>query len=412
MHQRKNKLAKSNSAFTLLELLIVIAILAVLATIAIIVLNPAELIKQTNDSRRFADLSSIKKSLDLYILQNGSLPSTTLDPNKLYVSIPQTSCPSDVGVNWKCSTTPTLINGNGWIPVDFTKIAGGSTLSTLPLDPINNSTTYQFYYFVVSSDFKTYELMAAPESSINRLSGSQDKTSTDGGSNSVLYETGTNLTLSPISDSGLVGWWKLNDGNGNTVQDSSGNNHPGTLGGSSLPTWQAGASCKLSSCLSFNTNYVNVPNAGGFSVPNGHTIMAWFKPNALASNTNIIESLYLPYISFHASGNKAFHSAYINSTQINVEGSTLVSTGNWYHIAGTYDNTNEVVYLNGQADGNNSVSGTDAIHWIRMCIGAFPSGADNGSCDQGWANGVINDVRIYNRPLSPAEIKVIYNGMK
>ena len=43
--------------FTLIELLVVIAILAVLATAVVLVLNPAELLKQGRDSTRISDLS-------------------------------------------------------------------------------------------------------------------------------------------------------------------------------------------------------------------------------------------------------------------------------------------------------------------------------------------------------------------
>ena len=53
--------------FTLLELLIVIAILAILATATILVLNPAELLKQARDSQRVTDIANLNSALSLYV---------------------------------------------------------------------------------------------------------------------------------------------------------------------------------------------------------------------------------------------------------------------------------------------------------------------------------------------------------
>ena len=55
------------SVFTLIELLVVIAILAVLATAVVVVLNPAELLKQGRDSTRLSDFSAIHSAIAFYL---------------------------------------------------------------------------------------------------------------------------------------------------------------------------------------------------------------------------------------------------------------------------------------------------------------------------------------------------------
>ncbi|KKU14411.1 MAG: hypothetical protein UX23_C0018G0001, partial [Parcubacteria group bacterium GW2011_GWB1_45_9] len=49
--------------FTLIELLIVIGLLAILSTVAVLVINPAELLRQARDSQRVSDLGTVHSAL-------------------------------------------------------------------------------------------------------------------------------------------------------------------------------------------------------------------------------------------------------------------------------------------------------------------------------------------------------------
>jgi len=78
----------SCQSFTLIELLIVIGILAILAAVVIIVLNPAEFLKQARDSRRLEELSTINRALGQYLANGNTYLGET---NTVYVSIPDSS---------------------------------------------------------------------------------------------------------------------------------------------------------------------------------------------------------------------------------------------------------------------------------------------------------------------------------
>lgn len=188
--------------FTLIELLIVVGILAVLATVVVLVLNPAELFKQARDARRVEDLSSIRGALNLYLatvsspdLDGGTSTCTTL-------CYAQTSgiaanCGGRHGTKTSTIDTTREVDSNGWIPVAFTGVTGGSPLGTLPIDP-TNSTTY-FYTYACDNSALTFEIDANMESSRYAASGSDDVETTDGGSmNSgatAVYETGNDPGL-------------------------------------------------------------------------------------------------------------------------------------------------------------------------------------------------------------------------
>jgi prepilin-type N-terminal cleavage/methylation domain-containing protein len=88
----QNLLKRNLGGFTLLELLIVIGILAILSTTVMIVINPADLLARTRDSRRIGDLSTLNSAINLFVsfYSNVSLG----DPNTVYLSLPsdQSNC--------------------------------------------------------------------------------------------------------------------------------------------------------------------------------------------------------------------------------------------------------------------------------------------------------------------------------
>ena len=58
---------KRKRSFTLIELLVVIGILAILATIVVLVINPAERLAQTRDSKRLHDLKILQSAINLTV---------------------------------------------------------------------------------------------------------------------------------------------------------------------------------------------------------------------------------------------------------------------------------------------------------------------------------------------------------
>ena len=226
------------SSFTLIELLIVLGILAVIATVAILALNPQELIKQARDTQRMADLATLNKALAVYQSSGQmSLGSATT----VYVSVPanQTNC-SDLGLptlpsgyTYACVTSSTLrsVNGTGWIPLAFSSVSYGAPLEKLPVDPINTTTTRNYYIYIPGG---SWELATAMESAKFKMGGGADQASKDGGPYPGLYEEGTNLSLLPIDygDSSLVGYWKFDEGGTpTTATDYSGSNTVGSWAG-------------------------------------------------------------------------------------------------------------------------------------------------------------------------------------
>ena len=76
----KSRLARLNSGFTLVELLIVIALLGVIATIVIAAINPIEQANRASDASQKADASQIVSALQRYYTSNSQYPWQVVTP--------------------------------------------------------------------------------------------------------------------------------------------------------------------------------------------------------------------------------------------------------------------------------------------------------------------------------------------
>ncbi len=218
-----------------------------------------------------------------------------------------------------------------------------------------------------------------------------------GGASLALYVGGgagpspSTQTNSINLSKGLVGWWKM-DGN---AKDSTPYGNNGTLYGSpSLTTNQDGLANSAYS-LNGTSQYINT----NFTVPaqSSSTSFTWALWVYLVSNTNA-NSVVL--------GNRAT-SPWIKLTPSGFEYTTQIinynmPTGTWSHVVVTKSGSNFTYYLNGAqvATGSSSASAGNTPFYI---------GYDPGYSTDGYTQASIDDVRVYNRALSPAEITALYN---
>lgn len=177
--------------FTLIELLVVIAILAVLAVAVVLVLNPAELIKQARDTTRISDLATLNSAISLYIAD-----VTSPDVGACATNTRCTAAGTSPMTNACTTVTSTVVTGTGWVDIDFVDtISSGSPLGRLPTDPVND-TTY-FYAYFCNDTAETYEIDANMESAKYMNGGGSDveDNDEDGGNNANWYEVGNDPGL-------------------------------------------------------------------------------------------------------------------------------------------------------------------------------------------------------------------------
>lgn len=218
--------------------------------------------------------------------------------------------------------------------------------------------------------------------------------------------TATFTLIPPPPPPGPVLSYSFNASSGTTVTDSSGFNNNGTISGA---TWHSG---KYGNALTFDgiNNLVTTADAASLDLTTGMTLEAWVYPTALSGGTSggwrtvffkeqpgaLVYGLYAHSPANHASGY-----IFIGS-EIGVQGTSLTPAETWTHLALTYDSTALRLYVNGVL--KNTTSQTGAIQ-----TSAGPLRIGGNTIRGEYFKGKIDEVRIYNRALTAAQIQTDMN---
>jgi hypothetical protein len=92
-----------------------------------------------------------------------------------------------------------------------------------------------------------------------------------------------------------------------------------------------------------------------------------------------------------------------NGYTFDQNGSTIIQSGNWYHLAAVYDGTNATLYVNGAIDATGPVSSFAPNDTAPFEIGAAAAVGR-------YNNAVIDEVAAYTNALSDAEIQAHYQN--
>ena len=208
-----------------------------------------------------------------------------------------------------------------------------------------------------------------------------------------------------VYDPNLVAWWKLDEGSGMVI-DYSGYGHHGTLGGD--PQLVAGYD---DDALEFDGSgdFVRMDGYKGIMGTQAFSITAWIKT---ASNGQIVgwgNTGTSRRVEFRVNGNRLR----CESSGGNVQGDTNVTDDEWHHVAvtvkenATLSSGDVTFYLDGQVDTRTS-SDTDVFDITSNFDVKIGQMYDLSSSR--WFIGLIDDVRIYNKELTPEEIGKAMTG--
>ncbi len=222
---------------------------------------------------------------------------------------------------------------------------------------------------------------------------------------SIAFILVLGLTTSSIAqnDPSLVGWWTFDEGSGAIAADSSGNGNNGSLHGPVQWTTDG----KIGGAMKFTGpyNYVQVQNSPSLDMTRAITIAAWINPSWTGNNRILQKSSGGGDNQYRLlkewGNNMVFHLPGLTPDRLEFPG--LPPIGEWTHLAAVYDGSRMIVYYNAAVAGEQNSTGQMGVSDGTLCIGTKHETAPAGD----EYNGMLDDVRIYNRALSVSELKVL-----
>jgi hypothetical protein len=197
----------------------------------------------------------------------------------------------------------------------------------------------------------------------------------------------------PPTPTGLVGAWAFGEGTGTTTADASGNGNVGTI---TAATWSTQG--HSGNALSFNgsNSLVRVGSSASLSLTTGMTLSAWIRPSVSLSGWGTIVQCQADAYFLTASSDSPAHPASggtLGGITQYVMGPTADPVNVWTHVATTYDGTTLRLYVNGTQVATRTADGAIQSVSNPLWLGGNQPYGD-------YFQGLIDDVRVYNRPLT------------
>ena len=223
---------------------------------------------------------------------------------------------------------------------------------------------------------------------------------------------------------GLTAYWSFDEGSGTTAEDVIGGND-GTLNGD--PNWVDGISGKA---LDFDGSgdYVDVANSPDLNPTDAITITAWFKAESFALGSYAWPSLVAKYTSgvggYSLSVQKIYESTPQITASIYLEDlgpgghitlqeappTEVVLPNILYFTAMTYNGSEFTLYRAKEGDATPSISAISSGSGKLATSDSHLNIAESPYNPGRYWNGLIDEVRIYNRALTSAEIEYLYQN--
>ena len=197
-------------------------------------------------------------------------------------------------------------------------------------------------------------------------------------------------------NAGMAAEWLFEEGQGDVVRDTSDNNNNAVLNGG--PAWVADG---IGTAMRFDgkDDYLDAGAGAKLDITEKVSLEAWLNPEKPSMGEPVVAGKDMSSYAMTWSGTVVIF--YINAGHIKCV--TEIPMNRWSHVVGTYDGNRMLLYVNGSL-----VSGY-IMDKPGTPIESRGDSAVIGRRAAGYYCGMVDNVRIFNRPLSAKEVKAHYD---
>jgi hypothetical protein len=219
----------------------------------------------------------------------------------------------------------------------------------------------------------------------------------------------------PMMAASPIAYWSFNETSGQVAIDSAGGFDASYSGNitNGVPGPASGVFGSANKAYRFNGSaYLEAP-AGLDVNRNNFAISAWIKVEAWDKTWQSIVTKGDASWRLHRNGDAnlgstdaiGFGTTGLKneiSNQVDMCGNTSVADGQWHHIVALYDGASKAIYVDGVLDAYTNAWGTVSANNYPVRIG------ENAEVTGRQFNGTIDEVALFSRALSAAEIQELY----
>lgn len=204
---------------------------------------------------------------------------------------------------------------------------------------------------------------------------------------------------------GLRAYWSFDEPIGNLIYDYSGHQNTLVLNGGTRVAGQV----QLAVALNGSTDYASVPLSAALDITDQALSMSvWLKldkfPSAISGSFGpIYDSDQDAYILYLDKSNASLRFKIKDDdgdTERPEIPETMLDTGRWMHVVGVYNGDEAMLYLDGQLIDYHENTALDYL------LGGQQARLGENGGD--YFEGAMDEMKVYNRALSPAEVRALY----
>jgi PKD repeat protein len=216
----------------------------------------------------------------------------------------------------------------------------------------------------------------------------------EGGSTSQTIEVTVGDCVPPDLNDGLVAHYPFNGG----ASDESGNGNDGTVYGAAIAADRFGIPGKAYLFDGIN-DYIQVARSSSLDITGRLTMAAWVYAHTVPWGVTAVVEKEISSMGYN------IHLLSPNAIHVRVDGGVveggLIETNQWHFLAGVHDGTDLIMYIDGIEIARTAESLPTRVPDKDLFIGSWQMSR--------FFDGLIDDVRIYDRALAPSEITQLYN---